>query len=92
MYCAAQMSKQYYDSIPKTDILSNPSKYAWNCVLYYIQFSQDELLSVKEWIEVRELIQFQTSVTKLFLHTHFQKEIDDCLEIDWADVDKYVRE
>ena len=47
---------------------------------------------MKEWIEVRELIQFQTSVTKLFLHTHFQKEIDDCLETDWKDVDKYVRE
>ena len=84
------MSKEFYENIPKIDILINPSKYAWNCILYYVQFSQEEILSVKEWIEVRELIQFQKSVTKQFLREHFQKEIDDCLEVDWTDVNKYV--
>ena len=86
------MSKEFYENIPKIDILRNPSKYAWNCILYYVQFSQEEILSVKEWIEVRELIQFQKSVTKQFLREHFQKEIDDCLEVDWTDVNKYVRQ
>jgi len=85
------MSKAYYDNLNRLDILTNPSNYAWNSLLYYIQFSQEEILSVKEWIEVRELIKFQESVTKLFLQEHFQKEIDDCLEVDWTDVDKYVK-
>lgn len=86
------MSKEFYENIPKIDILHNPSKYAWNCILYYVQFSQEEILSIKEWIEVSELIQFQKSVTKQFLREHFQKEIDDCLEVDWTDVNKYVRQ
>ncbi len=84
------MSREYYEKISKEKILNNPSHYAWNCVLYYLQFSQDEILSVKEWIEVRELIKFQKSITKQFLRDNFQKEIDDCLEVDWNDVDKYV--
>ena len=84
------MSKAYYEGLNKSDILGNPSKHAWNCLLYYIQFSQEEIISVNEWIEVRELVRFQKSVTKQFLREHFQKEIDDCLEVDWTDVDKYV--
>ena len=86
------MSKEFYEKIGKENILANPSKHAWNCVLYYIQFSQDEILAVKEWIEVRELIKYQKSVTKQFLRDNFQKEIDDCLEVDWTDVDKYVKQ
>ncbi len=86
------MSKEFYDKIGKETILENPSKHAWNGVLYYVQFSQDEILSVKEWIEVRELIKYQKSVTKKFLRDNFQKEIDDCLEVDWNDVDNYVKE
>lgn len=84
------MSKSFYDNLNKIDILSNPSKYAWNCLLYYVQFSQEEILSVKDWIEIRELIRFQRSITKRFLRENFQKEIDDCLEVDWTDVEKYV--
>ncbi len=84
------MSREYYEKIGKETILANPSSYAWNCVLYYIQFSQEEILIMKELIEVRELIKFQKSVTKQFLRDNFQKEIDDCLEVDWNDVDKYV--
>lgn len=84
------MSQRYYESIPRQDILSNPSKYAWNCVLYYLQFTQEEILSVKEWIDVYDIIRFQKSVTQQFLRNHFQKEIDDCLEVDWNDVRKYV--
>ena len=84
------MSTSFYENINKLDILSNPSKYAWNCLLYYVQFSQEEIIYLKEWIEVRELIRFQKSVTILFLREHFQKEIDDCLEVDWNDVKKYV--
>lgn len=84
------MSREYYQSIDKIEILTNPRYYAWNCLLYYVQFTQDEILMMKEWIEIRELIKFQKSVTKQFLRDNFQKEIDDCLEVDWTDVDKYV--
>ena len=84
------MSKTYYENLNKHDVLANPSNYPWNCLLRYVQFNQEELLSVKEWIEVRELVKFQQSITKQFLREHFQKEIDDCLEVDWIDVNKYV--
>jgi hypothetical protein len=84
------MSRIYYEGLDKQELLSNPSRYAWNCVLYYKQFTQDELLSLREWLTIRELIRWQNSVTREFLHTHFQKEIDDCLEVDWTDVEKYV--
>lgn len=84
------MSKDFYSRLNKSDIFSNPSQYPWNCLLMYIQFTQEEILLLKDWIEVRELIKYQKSVTKQFLHDNFQKEIDDCLEVDWNDVDKYV--
>ncbi len=86
------MSREYYEKINKTDIFVNPSCHAWNCLLYYVQFTQEEILLMKKWIEVRELIKYQKSVTKQFLRDNFQKEIDDCLEVDWTDVDKYVKQ
>lgn len=84
------MNNQYYETISKEDILLHPSNYAWNCILRYIQFSQDEILMIKEWIEIRELIKFQKCVTWNFLREHFQNEIDMSLDIDWCDVVKYV--
>lgn len=84
------MSQKYFENLKKQDVLDSPSSYPWSLLLRNIQFSQQELLSVKEWIEVCELVKFQQSVTKPFLREHFQKEIDECLEIDWTDVNKYV--
>jgi hypothetical protein len=78
----------YYDD--KEDILRNPANYPWNYILRYIQFSQDEILFVKEWIEIYELVRYQTSITRQFLRKHFKKDIDNSLEIDWNDVEKYV--
>jgi hypothetical protein len=80
------MSREYFESISKETYLAYP----WNCVLYYIQFTQEELLSIREWLEIRGVIKYQKSVTKAFLRQHFFKEIDDCLEVDWTDVDRYV--
>jgi hypothetical protein len=79
----------YYERVGKQAILANPSVYAWNCVLYFLQFTQDELLSVREWIELREMIRYQRSVTVEFLRTHFAAEIDASLEVDWADVERF---
>ncbi len=84
------MSSKYYESLNKKDLFENPSNYPWNCILYYKQFTQDELLSLREWLTMRELIRYQKSVTYEFLRAHFQKEIDDCLEVDWTDVETYV--
>lgn len=74
---------------PKINILNNPQKYPWNIVLRVIQFTQSELLSVREYCEIKDIIRFQNSANKEFLITHFSKDIDDSLEVDWNDVNKY---
>jgi hypothetical protein len=84
------MTQEFYSTLQKTDIMKSPSAYAWNCILRYIQFSQEELVAVKKYVEIPELIQFQKSVTKAFLLTHFKKEIDECLEVDSFDIERYV--
>jgi hypothetical protein len=71
--------------------VSNPEKYAWNLLLSQVQFTQDELLLVKDWITIREMIRYQKSLTKSFLEKYFSEEIDESLEVDWNDVDKYVK-
>ena len=70
--------------------MAEPQKYAWNCVLCFLQFSQSELLEMQEWVELRPMIQHQHSLTREFLHTHFQAAIDDSLDVDWTDVEKHV--
>ncbi len=80
------MSSEFYVKISKESYLATPERHAWNCVLYYVQFTQEELLYLREWIEIREVIKYQTSVTKAFLREHFFKEIND-----WTDVEKYVK-
>ena len=32
------MSREYYERIGKAAILAAPHKYAWNAVLYYLQY------------------------------------------------------
>ena len=71
--------------------ISNPEKYAWNLLLSQVQFTQDELLLVKDWIVIKDMIKYQKSLTKSFLEKYFSEEIDESLEVDWNDVDKYVK-
>ena len=80
------MSKEWFESLDKRDLLKNPENYPWNAVLYYLQFSQEELLVVKEHLDIPALVKYQTAATYEFLRRHFSKEIDNCLEVDWADV------
>jgi hypothetical protein len=80
----------YYTSLSKTDIFANPGKYAWNCLLYYVQFSQDELLVAKEWIDIIPMVKHQKCLTRSFVRTHFADEVDDSDLLTWQDVDKYV--
>ena len=74
---------------PKNIILNNPQKYAWNIVLRVQQFTEFELLSVREYCEIKDIIRFQHIATKHFLKEHFSKDIDDSLDVDWNDVNKY---
>ena len=67
-----------------------PAQYAWNAVLYYIQFTQDELVRVKSWIDIRSLVKYQRSITREFLEEHFREDIDECLLLTWDDVDRYI--
>ncbi len=71
--------------------MAEPSKYAWNCVLFYIQFTQEELLFLREWLPIREMIMYQRSLTRSFLHTYFQDVIDDSFEIGWSEAELYVK-
>lgn len=80
----------YYERIGKAPLLAEPHKYAWNNVLRYVQFTQDELLILKPYLSLPELIQCQKSLTRAFLRAHFAAEIDACLEVDWRDVETYV--
>lgn len=84
------MSSDYYIRIGKYAIMAEPQKYAWNCVLYYLQFTQDELLRMRDWIELREMIRYQRSISREFLRTHFMDAIDASLDVDWTDVEKHV--
>ena len=86
------LQAQYYASLRKEDLLSAPEQYAWNAVLYYIQFTQDELVRVKSWIDIRALVKYQRSITREFLEEHFREDIDECLLLTWDDVERYVRE
>ncbi len=77
--------QEYYASLEKTVIFQAPNMYAWNILLRCKQFTQAELLQVREYLPLPEMIRFQTSATMEFLRTHFAEEIDACLEVDWED-------
>ena len=73
-------------------VLAQPKSFAWNIVLELLQFSQEELLEVRQIVHLplEELIRFQKCLTQSFLIEHFLSEIDESLEVDWVYVKKYV--
>jgi hypothetical protein len=84
------MTDVYYRGITLDEIYSSPERYAWNCLLIYRQFTREELLHFKQFLDIPRLVSHQLSATLDFLRSHFAQEIDDCLEIDWVDVIKYT--
>jgi hypothetical protein len=80
----------YYRGLEKAEIFQAPNRYAWNILLRAKQFTREELLEVREYCPLVEMIRFQESVTLPFLRTHFAAEIDDCLEVDWEDCRKWA--
>ena len=86
------MTSQWYKSEGKEKIMAEPQKYAWNCVLAFIQFTQEEIIKMKDYIDIVTLVRYQKSLTREFLEKHFAEEIDKCLELDWNDINMYVKE
>lgn len=82
--------QEYYASLEKDILFQAPNMYAWNILLRYKQFTQKELLQVKEYLPLPEMIHFQKSVTLVFLEEHFAEEIDAYLEIDWEDCRRLI--
>jgi len=87
----AHMSKQYYLSLGKEKIFSDPHLYAWNCVLTFYQLSQDELLEFKQFVDIQALVKYQRSATYEFVHTHFIDEVEEDDLLTWNDVKKYTQ-
>ena len=84
------MSKQYYLSLGKERIFSEPHKYAWNCVLYFYQLSADELIAHKQYVDIQTLVKHQHVATYGFVQTHFAEEVEEDDLLTWADVKKYT--
>jgi hypothetical protein len=83
--------KEYYESLSKTDIFTQPQNYPWNCLLYYCQFTQDELVNVKPWIDIINMVKYQTCLTRRFVHEHFQNVVDNDDLLTWEAVYSYVK-
>lgn len=81
---------EYYSTLSKTDIFSNPGQYPWNCLLYYKQFTQDELIIGRPWIEIVDMVKYQKCLTLEFIQTHFENEVDESDILSWEDVQKYI--
>jgi hypothetical protein len=84
--------EQMYSTITKAEIFGQPERYAWNILLRVKQFEQEELLSVRNYINLPEMIRFQESATMDFLQSEFSNEIDECLEVDWEDCRKWIKD
>ena len=83
--------EMYYKSLSKSDIFAEPQKYAWNCLLYYIQFSQSELLQAKPWIDITNMIKCQRCLTRGFVREHFHQEVDDDDILTWDAIYSIVK-
>lgn len=78
--------EEYYKSLVKTDIFSHPHNYPWNALLYYVQFTQSELLMVKSFIDIRNMIKYQRCLTRSFVVEHFTEMIDEDDLLTWETV------
>lgn len=84
------MASDYYTTLKRADILASPHRFAWNCVLYYIQFTCDELLQVKDWLDIIAVIKYQQSASYRFLEIHFTDEINELSIINWDEIKTYT--
>lgn len=66
----------------KHRILENPQDYPWNVVLFHVQFSQEELLLVRDYVDLYSMIRYQKCLTREFLRQHFLQEIEESDDTD----------
>lgn len=82
------MSESLKVTVPSvSDTLTNPASYAWNELLYRVQFTQEQLLSVRDYLDIPALVKYQKCVTLEWLETHFMNEINECIDVDWAQIE-----
>lgn len=84
------MKDTYSIVVTKEELYANPTKYAWNCILIDIQFTQEELLHFKEHLDIYRLVKHQQAATVPFLKKYFKKEIDEDDYVIWTDVETYA--
>ena len=86
------MPGHFYDRILKDTILKNPQNYPWNIVMAHYQFTQEELLVFRDYVDLHTMILYQTCLTKSFLKANFYKDICDDDRTSWSEVEKYVKD
>ena len=84
------MSADVYARLGKVELLTHPIRYSWNCVLSFVQFTQEELLQIRSHLHIPTLIRAQKCLTREFLRSQFADEINACPDVDWNDVETYV--
>jgi hypothetical protein len=73
-----------------SNYLNNPEQFAWNELLYRIQFTQKQLLSVRDYLDIPALVKYQKCVTLEWLETHFMNEINECIDVDWVQIEAHL--
>lgn len=85
------MSESPKATIPSvSELLTNPASYAWNELLYRVQFTPDQLLSVRDYLDIPALVKYQKCVTLEWLETHFMNEINECIDVDWVQIEAHL--
>ena len=86
------MSRKFYESLDKSVFLKGPEKYPWNCVLAYVQFTQEELLCVRAYVDLAAMIKHQRCLTRAFLRAHFAEDIAEDHDVSWEQIEYLVPE
>ena len=77
-------------STTKEQLVAAPQGYPWNIVLRIYQFTPAELLRVRNFCDVADIVRFQTEATYTFVYNNFRQEVDDSDQLDWDHVMRYT--
>ncbi len=68
------------------ELLATPWAWPWNIVLRVHQFTQSEILEVRDYCDIYDIVRFQAAATYDFVEQYFTAEVDASDMLDW----KYV--
>jgi hypothetical protein len=74
------------NNVTKDTILQSPDSWPWNIVLRLHQFSRKELLAVRDYCDVWDIVRFQSAASYDFIVKYFKGEVDQSDMLDWHDV------